>query len=276
MSFTSRQLALHAARLASDKGATDIAVIQLPAIAGTAFDYVVLATATSDRQTNAVVEEIFHFCKRHGVNRMPVEGESGWMLIDGGDVVVHAQSAEMRARYDLDHLWPTGKLVKAWEAEANTLGDPDKPAAAPRRAESANDESGPGTAPKRRRAAARVPVGAPDPIVESGVLPTQFEKSSKKVAVKLGATPKAKAKAKQKARLRTVPKAPPAGAATLMSIPLARMTSHASPVTKARAAAKAAAKPAASRPAAAKPGKTAVKLGKAPAKPAPKTTTRKR
>ena len=240
MTFTSRQLALHAARLASDKGATDIAVIQLPAIAGTAFDYVVLATATSDRQTNAVVEEIYHFCKRHGVNRMPVEGESGWMLIDGGDVIVHAQSAEMRARYDLDHLWPTGKLVKAWEAEAETLGDPDRPetAAATQRDTSATVKTTP--ASKRRRLAARAPVGVPDPIVESGVLPAQFEKNTKNVAVKLGPTAKARAKAKQKAKTR--PKGAPTTAATLMSIPMSRLTTTANPVTKARAAAKAAAK----------------------------------
>jgi ribosome-associated protein len=128
MHFTSRQLALHAARLASDKGASDILVLQLPEIAGTPFDYVVLATATSDRQTNAVVEEIYHFCKRHDVSRMPVEGESGWMLIDCFDVVVHALSSEQRAHYDLDHLWPMAKAVTKWEAESKTIPDPDRPA----------------------------------------------------------------------------------------------------------------------------------------------------
>lgn len=127
--FTSRALALHAARLASDKGAEDIRVLHLPEGGGTVFDYVVLASARSDRQTDAVVEEVYHFCKRHSVPRHPIEGEGGWMLIDCFDVVVHACTTEMRERYLLDSLWTQARDVK-WEAEAKRLDDPDRPEAA--------------------------------------------------------------------------------------------------------------------------------------------------
>jgi len=129
MSFPSRDLAIHCARLVDQKGGDQVKVLQLPATAHS-FDFAVLVTAQSDRLTNALVEEIWHFCKRHGVPRMPVEGESGWMLIDCYDVVVHALNEEKRAYYQLDTLWPLAREVD-WAKEAKKLGDPDRPEATP-------------------------------------------------------------------------------------------------------------------------------------------------
>ena len=122
--FTSRELALHAARLALDKGGEDLRVLELPA-GHAVFDYCVLVTGRSDRQVHAMVEEIYHFCKRHAVQRMPVEGESGWMLIDCMDVVVHAFSAEKRDLYALESLWPRARDVR-YERELKQLRDPDR------------------------------------------------------------------------------------------------------------------------------------------------------
>jgi ribosome-associated protein len=123
-SFTARELALNCARVVDQKGGAQVVVLQQPSSAHS-FDYAVLVSASSDRLTNALVEEVWHFCKRHGVQRMPVEGDTGWMLIDCFDVVVHALSEEKRAFYQLDTLWPLAKKV-AWEKEVKTLPDPDK------------------------------------------------------------------------------------------------------------------------------------------------------
>src|SRR6478609_7972064 len=71
--FTSRELALHAARLVLDKGAQEVRVMAMPPGAAL-FDYVVLASARSDRQTHALVEAVYRFCKQHKVGRHPVEG----------------------------------------------------------------------------------------------------------------------------------------------------------------------------------------------------------
>ena len=124
MPFPSRELAIHCARLVDQKGGEDVLVLQLPATAHS-FDFAVLVTAGSDRLTNALVEEVWHFCKRHQVPRMPVEGESGWMLIDCYDVVVHALSTEKREYYQLDTLWSLAKKLD-WAKEAKALPDPDK------------------------------------------------------------------------------------------------------------------------------------------------------
>jgi ribosome-associated protein len=124
--FTSRELALHAARIALDKGGENVRILHFP-IGFAIFDFCVLATGRSDRQVYAIVEEIYHFCKKHEIPRKPVEGESGWILIDCLDVVVHAFSEEMRERYQLDNLWKLARDLNV-ERELKTLPNPDAPA----------------------------------------------------------------------------------------------------------------------------------------------------
>ncbi len=127
-SFSARELALHLARLLDGKG-QDIMVLQQP-IGAQSFDFVVLATASSERLAYHLVEEAWHFCKRHDIARHPIEGETGWMLIDCYDVVVHALSPEAREKYQLEDLWKLARKVD-WQKEITTLADPDKPVVAP-------------------------------------------------------------------------------------------------------------------------------------------------
>jgi ribosome-associated protein len=106
--LTPREIALHAARLLSDKGGMDIRVMAMPP--GSALmDYVVLASARSDRQANAMAEAVHRFAKDARIGHRAVEGETGWMLVDCLDVVVHVLSEEMRARYALDSLWKSAR-----------------------------------------------------------------------------------------------------------------------------------------------------------------------
>jgi ribosome-associated protein len=127
--FTPRELALHAARLCLDKGGLDVRVMVLPPGASL-YDYVVLVTARSDRQTTTIVNDIYSFCKAWKVGRHPVEGESGWMLIDCHDVVVHALTTEMRERYQLDTLWKNARDL-AVDAELKKLPALEVPTEAP-------------------------------------------------------------------------------------------------------------------------------------------------
>jgi ribosome-associated protein len=127
--FTSRELALHAVRIALDKGGEELRLLQLPKGNGIA-DYCVVVSGRSDRQVHAIASEIYHFCKRHKIAHMPVEGESGWILIDCIDVVVHAFDEEKRALYDIEHLWPLARQV-SYEKDLKSLVDPDKATATP-------------------------------------------------------------------------------------------------------------------------------------------------
>ena len=123
-SFSSRELALHTVRLALDTGGEDVRLLQLPKGNGIA-DFVVIVSGSSDRNVHAIVQGIYTFCKQHRVPRMPVEGDSGWMLVDCIDVVVHAFDEEKRALYDIENLWPLARQI-AYDKELKTLVDPDK------------------------------------------------------------------------------------------------------------------------------------------------------
>jgi ribosome-associated protein len=107
---TGRELALHAARLILDKQGLDVAVYALPP-GRHEFSYAVLATGRSDRQVHALVDDVLHFCKQRGIAHYPLEGSSGWQLLDCHDVVVHAMSEEMHGFYRLARLWPAATTV---------------------------------------------------------------------------------------------------------------------------------------------------------------------
>ncbi|MCA9915772.1 MAG: ribosome silencing factor [Anaerolineae bacterium] len=71
-------------------------------------DFFVLANGNSDRQLRALTDYIREDVKAHH-KRLPVsiEGtaESGWVLLDYGDVIVHLFSEDQRDYYDIEGLW---------------------------------------------------------------------------------------------------------------------------------------------------------------------------
>ena len=71
-------------------------------------DLFILVTGAQARQVRAMADGIVQLMKReHGRRPAGVEGtESGrWVLVDLGDLVVHAFDGPMRGYYDLDGLW---------------------------------------------------------------------------------------------------------------------------------------------------------------------------
>ncbi len=117
-----QELAIHACRKMHDKGAEEMRLLELPE--GALFDYVILANGRSERQTTTLIDEVYHFCKRHNIPHVPVEGEAGWRLIDCYGLIVHAFTEEMREYYDLDHLWPDAEEID-WEHELDNVKDLD-------------------------------------------------------------------------------------------------------------------------------------------------------
>ena len=70
-------------------------------------DYFVICSGDSNRQLEAISEEISKTLKAEGVMPLHSEGtaDSGWVLIDFGGVIVHLFSAQQREYYRLDELW---------------------------------------------------------------------------------------------------------------------------------------------------------------------------
>ena len=124
MECTDLELALHAARQMDGKGAEDLRVLKLHPRNGALYDYVVIASGRSDRQVNTLVNEVWHFTKRHQIAHKPVEGEASWMLIDLHEVIVHAFTEEARGFYDLERLWNDAEDID-WQSALNDLPDPD-------------------------------------------------------------------------------------------------------------------------------------------------------
>jgi ribosome-associated protein len=96
-----------------DKKAEDIVLLNLPPEAVIA-DFFIIANGNSDRQLRALVDNVRTSVKeKYGVLPFAVEGEaqSGWVLVDYGDVVVHLFTDEERRYYDLEGFWKHAQIL---------------------------------------------------------------------------------------------------------------------------------------------------------------------
>ncbi len=107
-----QERALAAAEAAMRKKADDVLILDLEGIFSAA-DYFVICSGSSTTQLVAIVREIEKELKMSGDKGYRREGtpESGWILLDDGDVVVHIFSEEARQFYDIEHLWGDGKAI---------------------------------------------------------------------------------------------------------------------------------------------------------------------
>jgi ribosome-associated protein len=72
-----------------------------------------MVSGDSVRQLKAIAEEIAHQLKQEGVYPLHREGtaDSGWILLDYGDVIVHIFSEAERQTYRLDEMWREARPV---------------------------------------------------------------------------------------------------------------------------------------------------------------------
>jgi ribosome-associated protein len=70
-------------------------------------DVMVIATGSSQRHIATMAEHLLERLKheRHTGVRAEGTGQSDWVLIDAGDVIVHLFKDEVRHFYDLEKLW---------------------------------------------------------------------------------------------------------------------------------------------------------------------------
>lgn len=97
---------------AEDKKAGDIRLLDVEALT-TLADYFIICEGNSDRQIRAITEGIRAELKDQGVQVFHQEGtpESGWVLLDYGDVLAHVFSPDKRAFYQLESLWQEAPTV---------------------------------------------------------------------------------------------------------------------------------------------------------------------
>ena len=88
-----------------DDKAEDIMVIDLRGRSSVA-DHIVIASGRSQRQVAAMADHLHAKLKHLGLP-VSVEGmtQGDWVLIDGGDIVVHLFRPEVRSFYSLERMW---------------------------------------------------------------------------------------------------------------------------------------------------------------------------
>jgi ribosome-associated protein len=102
-----RILVQTAAQAAEDKKAADTRILALDAADSGLADFFLVTSATNNRQTIAIADEIELRIKReYGIYPNSVEGrrQGEWILLDYIDFVVHVFLAEKRAFYDIERL----------------------------------------------------------------------------------------------------------------------------------------------------------------------------
>jgi len=76
------------------------------------FDWIVVASADSARQTKALARNVRDTLKENGGHIIGTEGEESgdWVLVDAGDIVTHVMQPAVREYYNLEELWSDGKF----------------------------------------------------------------------------------------------------------------------------------------------------------------------
>jgi ribosome-associated protein len=97
---------------ASDKQAIDIVLLDVRGMCGFA-DYFVICAGESSRQIGAIEDAIEKTLRSEGAASAHREGssDSGWILLDYGDVIIHVFGEEERQFYNLDGFWRNAKTV---------------------------------------------------------------------------------------------------------------------------------------------------------------------
>ena len=108
--MTARASAEHkarrAARAALDKKAIDLTVLDVQGVS-TITDYFLVCSGRSAPHVKTIADAIREELKADGVRPLHAEGqaESGWVLLDYGDVLMHVFLEDTRAYYALERLW---------------------------------------------------------------------------------------------------------------------------------------------------------------------------
>jgi ribosome-associated protein len=121
-------------RVLDDKKAEDLKVLDVSAQSSIT-DYLILATATSEPHLRALRVEVEKVLDGSGARIVGMEmaQESGWVVVDVFDVMVHLFLGQVREHYSLERLWSDATEVSA----AKILAKPEPKRAAARKPKSA-------------------------------------------------------------------------------------------------------------------------------------------
>ena len=97
----------------SDKKGENTRIIDISKVSVIA-DYFIVTNGSNVNQVQAIADSVEEKLLETGVKLKQVEGNnnSGWILMDFGDVIVHVFSKEECFFYDLERIWSDGTNVE--------------------------------------------------------------------------------------------------------------------------------------------------------------------
>ncbi len=95
-----------------EKKGEDILLLDIQELSSIA-DYFIICTGTSERLLKTLADNILENVRKTENLKGRLEGasESGWIVIDLKDIVVHLFSPDKRNYYKLEELWSEGKTL---------------------------------------------------------------------------------------------------------------------------------------------------------------------
>jgi ribosome-associated protein len=102
-----------------DKKALDITVLDVSGVSDLWMSFVI-CSGTSDTHLRALRDNVEKSVKDSGgeIYHKDTGVESGWIIIDSGDILVHIFDAKTREYYSLERLWGSGGMKEA-DADKN-------------------------------------------------------------------------------------------------------------------------------------------------------------
>jgi ribosome-associated protein len=121
-----RELAIAGMEAALDKRALEPVLIDVSSM-GSYTDFIGIVSGRSDRQVDAIAENVSQVLKARGLYPLGQEGTGSgrWTLLDFGAFVIHIFYHPVREFYDLESLWIEAPRVKLAVPPEATLPQPD-------------------------------------------------------------------------------------------------------------------------------------------------------
>lgn len=109
---SSKNMAKIAYAALEDRKGEDIVALEVGDITVIA-DYFLIANGTNTSQVQALVDSVEEALHKEGFtpNRVEGIGNTSWILMDYGDIIVHIFSKEDREFYNLERIWKDGKAM---------------------------------------------------------------------------------------------------------------------------------------------------------------------
>ena len=115
--MNNNELAMLAAKAIDSKKGIDIKIIDIAAKSSFA-DCLIVASGSNDRQVGAIAEAVKEEYEKINIIPRSIAGKnnSGWILMDYGDIIINIFNPELRSRYNLENVWGDCE-IKDYEAE---------------------------------------------------------------------------------------------------------------------------------------------------------------